>query len=162
MTGLQCLLCDNLKCETRDAAANPDCQAQQNQEVWCWMGQTAKLCFTLCKTVVSVQKRKQECSILQQQNGSYFSFHSTAQSVEIQQHRPDGVTVTSNREISLIWMWRNLSGCKLSKKPFIHNLCQLFYLQRQGFFKNCFYFHLLYAYSETIVLINFTTKFLDK
>lgn len=26
MTCLQFLLCDNLKCETRDAAANPDCQ----------------------------------------------------------------------------------------------------------------------------------------
>lgn len=35
MTCLQCLLCVNLKCETGDAAANPDCQARQNQEVWC-------------------------------------------------------------------------------------------------------------------------------
>lgn len=80
MTCLQCLLCDNLKCETRDAAvANPDCQAQQNQEVCCWMGLTAKLCFPPCERVVSVRKRKQECSIPQQQSGSYFSFQSTAE-----------------------------------------------------------------------------------
>lgn len=57
MTRLHCLLCDNLKCETRGAVANPDCQPRQNQEVWCWMGPTAKLCFPPSERVWLVLER---------------------------------------------------------------------------------------------------------
>lgn len=57
MTCLHCLLCDNLKCETRDAVANPGCQTRQNQEVRCWMEPTVKLCFPPSERVWLVLER---------------------------------------------------------------------------------------------------------
>lgn len=39
------LLCDNLKCETEDAVANPDYQAQHNQEVAVLNGANSQTVF---------------------------------------------------------------------------------------------------------------------
>lgn len=58
MTCLYCLLCDNLKYENRDASANPDCQAQLNQEMWrAERGQQPNRAFRPCERVLRVLER---------------------------------------------------------------------------------------------------------
>lgn len=95
MTCLHFLLCDRLKFESRDSAANPVrlCHTRKCGAEWSQQPN----CFPPCEHAVSVGKRKQERSIRRQRNGSYFSFQSTAQSVDIQQRRADGVTSNNVR-----------------------------------------------------------------
>lgn len=108
MTCLHFLLCDRLKFESRDSAANPVrlCHTRKCGAEWSQQPN----CFPPCEHAASVGKRKQERSIRRQRNGSYFSFQSTAQSVEIQQRRADGVT--SNRDLNFLSMWGHLWGSK--------------------------------------------------
>lgn len=80
---LHFLLCDRLKFESRDSAANPVrlCHTRKCGAEWSQQPN----CFPSCEHAASVGKRKQERSIRRRRNGSYFSFQSTAQSVEIQE-----------------------------------------------------------------------------
>lgn len=154
MTCCGALLCDNLKCETRDAAANPDCQAQRNQEVWYWMGPTAKLCFPPCKRVVSVRKRKQECSIPQQHNGSYFSFPCAAQKCRntTSQVRWWDCDFKQGAQLHLnVKVFVRLHVMHL--KLFIHNSFQLSYLRRQGIW------YLLHVYYYILLRIRLLCKY---